>query len=71
MQTMARQFRPIYESFIDIVYKIFVFFSIYFVVKYWESEVVKVSPDLVEAAGFGGSLHQADLPVFRAGAGLS
>ena len=25
--------------------------------------------DLVEAAGFGGSLHQADLPVFRVGAG--
>lgn len=65
---MAAYFRLIFIIFIDIVYKILVFFAVYLVIKDWETEVVKVGPNLMESSGFWGSLHEADLPVLRVGA---
>ncbi len=71
MQGMSCHFWLILYIFIDIVYKIVIIFPVYFVIHNWESKVVEVGADLVESAGFGGSLHQADLPVFRVGAGAN
>ena len=61
---MSAEFSSIFRNFIDIVYKIFIFFAVYFVIQDSETEVVKVDADLVKAPGFWGGLHQADFAVF-------
>ena len=67
MKAMSSYISVFFNSFIDIVYKIFIFFAIYFIIQYRESYVVQMGSDLVEAAGFGGGFNQADRPVVGVG----
>ena len=66
---MSCHFWFIFDIFIDIVYKIIVILTVYFVIQDRESKVVEVGADLVESAGFGGGLDKADLSVIGVGAG--
>ena len=66
---MSCDFWLILQNFIDIVYKIFIIFTVNFVIQDRESKVVEVGADLVESAGFGGGLDKADLSVIGVGAG--
>jgi hypothetical protein len=71
MQGMSWNFLLILCIFIDIVYKIFIIFTVNFVIQDRESKVVEVGADLVESAGFGGGLDKADLSVIGVGAGAN
>ena len=64
---MSAYFSSILKIFIDIVNKIFIFFAIYFIIQYWETYVVQMGSNLVEAASFGGGFNQADRPVVGVG----
>ena len=64
MQAMSLNFRPFFKNFIDIVNKIIVIFSVYFVVKDWKSDFFKVGADLVESPCFRGCFDKADFSMF-------
>ena len=66
---MAPYFVDFLVDFIDKAYKMVIIFTVYFVIQDGEPNVVKVCPDLVEAARFWGSFDQADFAVFRMGPG--
>ena len=66
---MSFSFWLIFCIFIDIVNKILIIFSIYFVIQNREAEIVEMGPYLVEAARFWGSFDKADFAVFRVGPG--
>lgn len=69
MKAMASYFIAFFIIFIDKVNKIFIIFTVYFVIQDRKSEMVKMGADLVEAARFWGSFDKADFAVFRMGPG--